>query len=106
VEDGDFTISAKQMIRQEVESVECFEAEDDDNARNERRKSLELHGLEDFKVKAQRRPSAKHKKGLDSLEFSSSRVLISPNSSKEMSTSKMATLLTLDGEEVNRLVEP
>jgi hypothetical protein len=106
VEDGDFTISANHMIRQEVEGVECYDAKDDDDAHNELRKSLELHGLEDFKVKAQRRPSAKHKKGLDSLEFSSSRVLISPNSSKEMSNGTMSTLSTLDGEEVNRLVEP
>ena len=101
VEDGGFTISPKHMIRQELEGVELYDVEDDDVAR-----SLELHDLEDFKVRVQRRPSAKLKNGLDSLGSSSSRVSISPESLKGTSTGTMSTLSTLDGEEVNRLVEP
>lgn len=101
--ESDFTstMSAKHVIRQEPEGVELYEVADN-SASSGRRKSLELHDLE--QDMAHRRSTHRHRNAKpvpDSLEFSSSRVSLSPESIKETSTGTMSTLSTLDGEEVN-----
>lgn len=91
--------------REELEGVELYEI---DNPNAKRRPSLKLDDL--MNDRAHRHPTHKYSKRElepDSLEFSASRVSLSPDAKeKENSTGTMSTMSTLDGEDVVFSVEP